>query len=117
MSENNTTPQTIQEKIIASVKSKFTWIANSDFERTYNLALSNYLLYKFPSDNNRPSPENLNIDFIVENWLIERMIDILDRAGGNVLSYSENGIDWEYAASNIDPSLINRILPMAAVPR
>lgn len=99
------------------VSSKFNWLNDSDIERAYNFALSDYLFYKYPSENNRPTPDELIITFEVEQWLAERMIDILDRAGGNLISYSENGMSWEYSTSNIDPSLVSRITPKAAVPR
>lgn len=106
-----------KEQIVTRVQNKYSWVSASDIERCYNFALSDYLLYKYPSDNNRPSETELQLTFIVEQWVEQRMLDILDRAGGGVIGYSENGINWEYAASNIDPSLINRIMPKAATPR
>ena len=46
------------------------------------------------------------------------MEDILSRGGGtNAVTYSENGISWEYAASHIDHELISKITPQAAVPQ
>lgn len=81
------------------------------------MALSDYLLIKYPSDNNRPLPENIPDSFVISQWLYKRMIDILERAGLNLKSYSENGLKFEYASANIDPVLVAELMPKAGVPK
>lgn len=81
------------------------------------MALSDYLLIKYPSDNNRPTAETLVYDFVVTQWIYKRMMDILERAGVGLKKYSENGLSFEYADGNIDPVLVAQIMPRAGVPR
>jgi hypothetical protein len=81
------------------------------------MAVSDYLAIKYPSDNNRPSIESLNYDFFNTQWIYKRMIDILERAGMNLKSYSENGLKFEYASGNIDPVLVAQLMPKASVPK
>ena len=108
---------TIKDKLKKDINKKYDWLEDHELERAFNYALSDYLLYKYPSENNRPSENELVINFIVENWVSQRMEDILSRAGGtNVTAYSENGMNWEYARSHIDDALVNKITPKAAVP-
>jgi len=107
----------IKAKIIEIVKSALDWFDDKDYERAYGYALADYLFYKYPSANDRPSADALVIDFMIKNWLAQRMEDILSRGAGNAEAYSENGISWEYASSHIDPSLVAKIVPNAAVPR
>lgn len=109
--------QSKEQEIKAAVKSKFTWLSNEDINHAFNIALSDYLLYKYPSENNRPTPENLEVTFVIQQWIIERMEDVLDRAGGNYLSYSENGLSWTYAQSHIDRALVAKLMPKAATPQ
>ena len=81
------------------------------------MAVSDYLAIRFPSYNGRPDETSLDFDFFLSNWIYKRIIDILERVGMNLKSYSENGLRWEYANGNIDPSLITAILPKAGIPR
>lgn len=106
-----------KESIKQSIALKYSWLNDSDIERAFNIALADYLLYKYPSDNNRPSPETLVVSFTVEQWILERMDDVLDRAGASYISYRENGLSWEYAQSHIDRALIAKLMPKAATPQ
>lgn len=107
----------IKTKLKQDIKNKYDWLSDNDLERAFNYALTDYLLYKYPSENNRPSETTLVFNFVIENWVSQRMEDILSRAGGtNVTAYSENGMSWEYARSHIDDALVNKIMPKAAVP-
>ena len=109
---------TIKSRLKTDIGSKYSWLADADLERAFNYALADYLLYKYPTENKRPSETNLNITFTIEQWLSQRMDDILSRGGGtNVTAYSENGISWEYATSHIDSALVNKITPKASTPR
>lgn len=109
--------QSLEQSIKQAVKSKFTWLSDNDISHAFDIALSDYLFYKYPSENNRPTPEELNVTFVIQQWIIERMEDVLDRAGGNYLSYSENGLSWTYAQSHIDKALVNKLMPKAATPQ
>ena len=82
------------------------------------MALSDYLSLKYPSDNKRPSSDNLVFNFMNTQWIYKRMIDILGRAGGiSVTAYRENNLNLSYGASFIDPELKAEIMPKAGVPR
>lgn len=105
---------------VAQIKTQIKEKYNLDDEAVdiaYNMALSDYLLIKYPSDNNRPSAEQLTYDFVTTQWLYKRMMDILERAGLNLKGYSENGLSFTYADGNIDPVLVAQIMPRAGVPR
>ena len=115
MSENQT--QIVKERVVADIKSKYSWLSDVELNRTYDYAIADYLFYKYPTDNNRPNVEEFVVSFMVEQWIKQRMEDILSRAGGiNADAYSENGIDIEYGASHIDPFLASKITPKASVP-
>ena len=106
------------EQIKTQVKQKYSWIKNHEINTCYNLALHDFVRLSYPSQNNRPKSENIELDFLTTNWIMARMHDILDRAGGaSVTSYKENGISWTYGASYIDPALVAQIMPKARVPR
>lgn len=106
------------EQIKTNIKIEYEWLSDEDVQKTYDMALSDYLLIKYPSDNNRPSVDNVVLDFVTTQWLYKRMVDILSRGGGlNVTSYKENGLSWTYAGSNIDPVLVASLMPKASVPR
>lgn len=117
---------TVQEQqAVAQLKNRFV-SQNADIygedtesiiEQCYNQALTDYLLIKYPSDNNRPRVDDLVYDFICINWLSARMQDILDRFGcKNATSYKENGISLTFASSYIDKNLVSMIMPKASVP-
>lgn len=106
------------EQIKLQVKQKYDYLSLNEIDTCYNLALSDFVRLTYPSTNNRPSVDKIAIDFYASQWIYARMLDILDRAGGtSVTAYKENGISFTYAASYIDPSLVNQIMPKASVPR
>lgn len=108
----------MSEQIRTNIKTEYAWLSDEEVRKTYDMALSDYLLIKYPSDNNRPTVDNVELDFVATQWLYKRMVDILSRAGGsNVTSYKENGLSWTYAGSNIDPTLVAMLMPKASVPR
>ena len=99
------------------IKSKFKYLCDKEVDTTFDMALGDYLLIKYPSDNSRPLPNQVQDNFVVSQWLYKRMIDILERAGINLKSYSENGLKFEYASGNIDPVLVAELMPKAGVPK
>lgn len=106
------------EQIKASLHQKYNYISAEDIDNCFNLALHDFIRLSYPSSNNRPSAENINLDFLTSQWILARMEDILSREGGtNVTSYKENGISFTYASSNIDPFLASQIMPKGRVPR
>lgn len=108
----------MSERIRTNIKTEYAWLSDEEVRKTYDMALSDYLLIKYPSDNNRPTVDSVELDFVATQWLYKRMVDILSRAGGsNVTSYKENGLSWTYAGSNIDPTLVAMLMPKASVPR
>lgn len=106
------------EQIKAQVRRKYDYLSFEEINTCYNLALSDFVRLTYPSSNNRPAIDKLDIDFYTSQWIYARMLDILDRAGGTSLTaYKENGISFTYASSYIDPSLVAQIMPKASVPR
>lgn len=106
------------EQIKEQVKQKYDYLTFDEINICYELALSDFVRLKYPSDNNRPAIDKLDIDFYTSQWIYARMLDILGRAGGtSVTAYKENGISFTYASSYIDPSLVAQIMPKASVPK
>ena len=111
-------PSEAEERIKLRVKQQYDYLSDDDVQSMYLMAISDYVMIRYPSSNNRPSIENLVIDFFVEQWIYKRIIDILSRAGGlNVIAYKENDLSIQYASGNIDPELVKQIMPKASVPR
>lgn len=106
------------EKIKANIKTTYTWLSDDEVDKCYEMALSDYLALKYPSDNARPSVDKVVLDFTNTQWIYKRMIDILGRAGGiSLTAYRENNLNLTYGASFIDPELKAEIMPKAGVPR
>lgn len=104
----------IKERIIET----YSWLSDEEIDKCYDMALSDYLAIKYPSQNGRPSVEDLKFDFFNTQWLYKRMIDIVERAGGISLSaYKENGLNLTYGGSYIEPQLVSQIMPKAGVPK
>ena len=107
-----------QKQIKESIKSMRSWLKETEIDKSFDFAVSDYLILKYPSENKRPTAETLNYDFTNSQWIQKRMIDILDRAGGlSVSAYKENGLNLTYGASYIDPELRKELMPKAGVPR
>ena len=109
----------IKSSLMSKIKQKYNWLCPAEIETVFNMAASDYMMIKFPSDTNRPKYEDFDFsDFTVSNWLYKRMVDILDRAGAtNVTAYSENGLRIEYGSGYINDKLAAQILPRAGVPK
>lgn len=106
------------EQVKLQVRQKYDYLSQDEIDTCFDLALSDFVRLTYPSANNRPSIDKINIDFYTAQWVYARMLDILGRAGGtSVTAYKENGISFTYAASYIDPSLVAQIMPKASVPR
>lgn len=106
------------EQIKSQIRLKYDYISYEEINTCYNLALSDFVRLTYPSSNNRPSIDKIDIDFYTAQWIYARMLDIIGRAGGtSVTAYRENGISFTYASSYIDPSLVAQIMPKASVPR
>jgi hypothetical protein len=106
------------EKVKSRISQRYDYLSTEEIDTCYDLALSDFVRLTYPSSNNRPAIEKLDIDFYTSQWIYARMLDILGRAGGtSVTAYKENGISFTYASSYIDPSLVSQILPKASVPK
>lgn len=105
------------EKQKLRIHSKYPYLSVDDIETCLDYALSDYLSIVYRV-NNVPPIETLEINFVQAMWLYKRMDDILSRAGGtNATGYRENGINWSYGASYIDPALARELMPIASVPK
>ena len=101
-----------------NLKREYSYLDEKDIERIYNMALSDYVMLRYPSGNKRPNVDNIEFDFYNAQWIYKRMVDILGRAGGiSLTSYKENGLSLNYGGSYIDPELRAEIMPKASVPR
>ena len=110
--------QNQQSQTKANIKTKYSWLKDEEVQICYNMALSDYMAIKYPSETTRPSVDNITIDFFVSQWIYKRMVDILGRAGGiSLTSYKENDLNLTYGGSYIDPQLVAEIMPKAGVPR
>ncbi len=100
------------------LKNKYDYLTDSEVEDLYLMSVSDYLMIRYPSTNNRPDIADLTLDFSTSNWIYKRMLDILGRAGGTSLTaYKENDLSLTYGASYIDPELYSEIMPQAGVPK
>lgn len=108
----------LTEQVKSRIQAKYDYLTTEEVDTCYDLALSDYVLYRYPSANNRPPVEKLEIDFYIAQWLYKRMEDILGRIGGtNLTAYRENGISFTFGSSYIDPQLVAEIMPTGCVPR
>ena len=106
------------EQIKSQIMQKYDYLSSEEIDTCYDLAIGDFVRLKYPSDNNRPAIDELDIDFYTSQWIYARMLDILGRAGGtSVIAYKENGISFTYASSYIDPSLVAQIMPKGRVPK
>lgn len=106
------------EQVKSRIRQQYDYLSSEEIDTCYDLALSDFVRLTYPSSNNRPAIDKLDIDFYTSQWIYARMLDILGRAGGtNVTAYKENGISFTYASSYIDPSLVSQIMPKASVPK
>lgn len=106
------------QKVKDRIKSKYNYLSEEDVDTAFDIALADYIRYSYPFSGNRPTFDKIVYDFYMLQWIYERMVDLLSRAGGtNVTSYKENGLSWTYASSGIDPALISKIIPHGSVPR
>lgn len=106
------------EQVKSQIKAQYEYLSNDDVSTCYDMALHDFVRLSYPSENNRPDVNSVEIDFLTAQWIYARMLDILNRAGGtNVTAYRENGVSWTFASSYIDPSLALQIMPKGRVPR
>ena len=103
----------------ANLQQRYAWLTNGEIDEAYEIALWDFIVHRYPSENGRPNEDTLVYDSFTVNRIKVRMIDILSRAGGiNAVAYKENGIDIKYGASYIDPNWIASLgLPKVGVPR
>lgn len=108
----------MEEQVKANIKNKYPWLSDADISICYDMAMHDFIRLSYPSQNSRPAKQDIKMDFLVSQWLYARMVDIFDRAGGiSVTSYRENGINWSYGASYIDPVLVALIMPKVGIPK
>lgn len=102
----------------ARVLENYPWLQSSEVDEAYDIALHDFIAYRYPSENGRPTADTLTYDYFTLDRIKVRMRDILSRAGGlNVTSYKENNLSITYAASYVDPNWIASLgLPKVGVP-
>lgn len=108
----------LAEQARLSLKQKYNYLSDDDIKKIYDVALADYVFLRYPSENSRPKFENVKIDFFVSQWIYKRMDDIVQREGiSSLTSYSENGLKYSFAGTDIDPQLVSQIMPKAGIPR
>lgn len=107
------------EQVKSRIRNKYDYLTENEVNTCFDVALSDYVFYRYPSTNNRPKKvDEVEIDFFISQWLYKRMEDILSRIGGTSLTaYKENGISFTWASSFIDPVLVTQIMPKGSVPK
>lgn len=111
--------QEVIDRLKTNLLFDYPTLNDNERDTCFNIAIGDYLRLRYPSDNGRPEPEELNFTFAVSNWIYARMLDICGRAGipKGVKRYSENNLTFEYATSSIDENLVKQIMPKAGIPR
>lgn len=105
------------EQIKSKIRQKYSWLSAEDIETCYNLAFKDVVFALYPSANNRPPIDKINLDFYYMQTVYDRMEEIFDIVGGkNLTMYKENGITWQYGVQGYSSALI-RIMPRASVPK
>lgn len=111
-----------QEERIRSIKlrlqNKYPSLTESDCDTAFDLALAHYLVKKYPSQNNRPTPDEVNLDFVTLQT-IYKIMDYLSGASGlpiGVKTYWENGMRFEFDTTTLS-NYLDVGLPMAGVPK
>ena len=106
------------QRIQAKFHERYDYFSPTELEFCYNTALKDFVLLSYPFKSSRPPIEKLKLDFYDEQWVLDRMEDIISREGANhVTSYRENGISFTFASSYIDPQLVSQITPKVGVPK
>lgn len=108
---------TLISQIKTDFKQKYSEKTYEEIGKCFDRAVMDFIYLKYPSENGRPMPNQLEFDFLTVNWITARMEDVFARDVLNVSSYSENGLSIKFDASYIEPSLVGMILPKAGVPR
>lgn len=116
---SNCTNRTLLESVkVRLVSNGYDYLDDDVINSLFELALTDYIMIKYPSVNNRPERDKIVFDYVNSDWIYKRMLDILGRAGGiSVTAYRENNLNLTYGASYIDPELYSLITPNAGVPR
>lgn len=110
--------ESLKEQVKKSILTKHPELNEEEIDICYDWALTDYVLRRYPSTNNRPPIEKLEIDFYVASWVSRRMDDILNRFGFvGLSSYKENGVSFVWSDSYIDPTLASQIMPTGSVPK
>ena len=52
-----------------NIKKTYNWLSEAEIESCYNMALSDYVMLRYPSGNNRPSVDNIDFDFFIVNCI------------------------------------------------
>lgn len=105
------------EQIKSQIKRKYEHLSIDEVAECYNNALSDFVLRRYPSSNNRPTPDRLSLDFYEMQKVKDRMEEILDMVGGkNVQVYKENGITFQYYDKGYSVAL-SSVMPKASVPK
>lgn len=104
-------------QIKSQIRQKYSHLTTEEVGECFDHALADYVMRRYPSSNNRPSLENLSLDFYEMQKVKERMEEILDMVGGkNVQVYRENGITFQYYDHGYSVAL-SSVMPKASAPR
>lgn len=105
------------EQIKLQIKRKYDHLSFEEVSECYFNALSDFVFRRYPSSNNRPPLDKIELDFYEMQKVKDRMEEILDMVGGkNVQVYKENGITFQYYDKGYSLALSN-IMPKASAPR
>lgn len=104
------------EKIVAKVKTKYSWLTDNEADELVNNAVGWFYSLRYPCELSI-SVETHPIATFMDEWCVSRLCDeIAERNGFNsATGYRENGITFEFDGAWISESLKKAIMPIAGV--
>ncbi len=104
------------ERLVAKVKSKYTWLSQDESRELVNNGLGWFYVLRYPCEPTA-SIESRPIDTFVDEWAVMRLCDeIAQRNGFNTaLGYRENGIQFTFDSAWISEGLRKAIVPVIGV--
>lgn len=100
----------------AELKTKYSWLSDSDVEKIVNKAKFFYYGLSYPADKSVDEITHPIVGFRAENWVVMACDEIVERLGFNsALAYRENGVSWTFDNCHISQFLVNLLPPCVGV--
>jgi hypothetical protein len=100
----------------ATLKSKYSYLSDTDVDRIVNQAKMFYYMLKYPNDIYANEESRPILSFSEQEWIIRCSEDLIERLGfSSSTAYKENGISWNFDNAHISASLVKLIVPLVGV--